>query len=461
MLVVVHGEGAGAGVEAQHQAAGGELHAVVVAQDRQQHAVGEVLRGRAPVDVEEVRERGGGAVLQHVLPPCVVGGEHAHVVGHDVHHDRHAVLAQLRHEVGELGLRADLGVERLVVDDVVAVRAAGARAQERRAVDVAHAEAREVGHERGRVAEGELAVQLQAVGGERDARLLEARRALAPGARLAADGRERARHAAQARIARPCVHLEGKLAAPVGMLVDGARQVGLLRHAQHVLHLHHHHRRGRARGVRLHRDRELLGERCRGIGGPGDQSLGAQGVHQRRALARSLGPRALELARVEQPQGIARGEVGAVPPAGERRQVVRGPRHQRAPRIGRRRLECDAVALEEQQAVGEDLVRLELAAQLLGDGAQVLADHEAALAVALERHDAEQVGERVAHVRALARLAPGRNPPQAREPHHVVDAQRSRAQHVGAQRRDERRVGGLAQTPRIVAAAGPSPGRAS
>jgi hypothetical protein len=72
VLVVAHGEDAGIGVVHQAQLPARELVAVRVAEERQQHAVGEVLAGRVPVDVEEVGESGGGAVLQQVLPPVVV-----------------------------------------------------------------------------------------------------------------------------------------------------------------------------------------------------------------------------------------------------------------------------------------------------------------------------------------------------------------------------------------------------
>ena len=48
----------------------------------------------------------------------------------------------------EIGFRADLGIERFVVDDVVAVRAACARLEERRRVEVADAERSEIRDDR-------------------------------------------------------------------------------------------------------------------------------------------------------------------------------------------------------------------------------------------------------------------------------------------------------------------------
>jgi hypothetical protein len=60
---------------------------------------------------------------------------------------------------------ADFRVKRCVIDDVVAVPASGTRAQVGRTIDVAHAQRGEIRHDRRGVGEGELAVQLQALGG--------------------------------------------------------------------------------------------------------------------------------------------------------------------------------------------------------------------------------------------------------------------------------------------------------
>src|SRR4029079_6370455 len=88
----------------------------------------------------------------------------------------------------------DLRVDRVVVDDVVAVRAAGTRLEERRGVEVTDAEACEVGTQLDRVGEGEVLVQLDAV-----SRIRHARR---PMAREAALG-HRLHGGDDARVARP------------------------------------------------------------------------------------------------------------------------------------------------------------------------------------------------------------------------------------------------------------------
>ncbi len=219
------------------------------------------------------------------------------------------------------------------------------------------------------------------------------------------------------------------------MLGDGAGKVRLLGHAEHVFHLHDHHARRRAREERLHREPQVFAREARlperaDEGGPG--------------LAALLALR-FELPGREMSQCRTRAQVFLLPPPGEGRQVVRRPGDERAAWIRRRRPEFAAVALEEQQAVREDLAVVELAPEVVRNRAQVLSDHEAALAMAFKGHDAEQVVDAIAHVRALGRRHSVRHPVQARQPHHVVDAQRPGARHVRAQRGRERRVRAFAQ----------------
>src|SRR4029078_8083569 len=67
-------------------------------------------------------------------------------------------------ELREGGRAAELVAHAPVIDDVVAVRAAGHRGKERRGVDVADPERGQVPGERRRVREREVAVELEAVG---------------------------------------------------------------------------------------------------------------------------------------------------------------------------------------------------------------------------------------------------------------------------------------------------------
>jgi hypothetical protein len=122
-----------------------------------------------PVDVEPAGVRRTLAMREHVHPPRVVGAD-AHVVGHDVQKQSKSVRVQRIAEALELGHAAQLGVDLRAVGDVVAMRAAGPRAQQRRGVDVTHAQALQVRQDRARRVEVEARVELQPVGGAGDAR---------------------------------------------------------------------------------------------------------------------------------------------------------------------------------------------------------------------------------------------------------------------------------------------------
>ncbi len=289
-------------------------------------------------------------------------------------------------------------------------------------------------------------MHLHAIGGARDARLLEARRRVALLARATADGGQLASEALEARLARELLDRDRELALPVGMLVDGAGQVRLRRHAEHVLHLHQHDRGGCLREEGVHRAGEVAVERASPVhAGALHQPLARERRDQRRARFAARGLLRRELGLAQEPERVARLEVLFLPPTGEGGQVVRRPGDQRAPRVARRRPEAGGVALEEEEAIREHFRLVKAPPQALGDGAQVLADHHAVVALAFEGDDAEHLLDRVADVRAVGGLHPVGHPVEAREPHHMVDAQRARARHVGAQRGDEGRIGAFAQ----------------
>ena len=168
--VIPHREFPGGAVEGDAQLAALQHEPVVVTENRDEHAARHGFVERPPVDVEEPGVTRGRAVLQHVEPPGVVGAHDPHVVGHHVDHEAHAVGMQRRDESVESLPAAELGVERAVVDDVVAVRAPGARPQDRGAIEVTDAEAREVGDDARRIAEREVAVELNAISRARDPR---------------------------------------------------------------------------------------------------------------------------------------------------------------------------------------------------------------------------------------------------------------------------------------------------
>ena len=201
--------------------------------------------------------------------------------------------ASARDEPVEIFRAADFGIEGAVVDDVVAVPAAGARAQIRRAVNVADAELRQVRHDRGRVAKRESAMQLQAVGRARYAHRLGATARARPRGRRRTLRLEPGDERGKTRVGFPLLERHRQLAPPVRMLVYGARQVRLLADFHRIFELRDHQHRRRAREVRMQR----LAQRGHGLG-----AAGRAGAHARRqqplALQRAQrGPRARVRAR--------------------------------------------------------------------------------------------------------------------------------------------------------------------
>ena len=116
-----------AGFEPHLQLAALEHAPVLIAEDRQQHLVVQVGLQRPPVDVEIGRVDGARAILEHVHPPRVERLADAHVVRDEVEHLAHPVRVQLGHEGVVFLARTDRGVQLVVIGDVVAVQALGAR----------------------------------------------------------------------------------------------------------------------------------------------------------------------------------------------------------------------------------------------------------------------------------------------------------------------------------------------
>ena len=190
MLVVVHGERAA--LPLQHQLAGLQDPAVLVAEHRHQHGGRQLALRRVPVDVEVAGVHARRPVLQHVPPPGVGPPGQRHVVGHDVEHLTEVVAGQLCGEPAVAVGAAELAVQPAVVDDVVAVGAAGRGLQHRRAVQVADAKLGQVAGDGRGVVEGEARVQLHPVGGG-------PRAGTRPRARARAGARRRRGHHAGSR----------------------------------------------------------------------------------------------------------------------------------------------------------------------------------------------------------------------------------------------------------------------
>ena len=165
MLAIDGRQPACLGIELQRQLAAGEHLAIRIAQERRQHAA--TLRGvgRIPIDVEELGIRAGTAPLQHVQPPGVVGPAHAHVVGHDIEHEAHAVLPQGLDQPAQRVLATQLRIEAVMVHDIVAMGRPGARCQQWRGIEMTNAQPIEIRHQRRGVIKGETLVELQPCGG--------------------------------------------------------------------------------------------------------------------------------------------------------------------------------------------------------------------------------------------------------------------------------------------------------
>src|SRR5207245_5197163 len=97
-----------------------------------------------PVDVEVGGVLTRRAVLQHVPPPAVPAGD-GHVVGDDVEHLPEPGVAQGGAHALMAGGAAELVVDPAVVDDVVAVGGTGRGLAVGRRIEVAHAQAGQVG----------------------------------------------------------------------------------------------------------------------------------------------------------------------------------------------------------------------------------------------------------------------------------------------------------------------------
>jgi len=435
-------------LERELQLARFENQTVVVSEHRNEHPVHELGIDGRPVDVEELAVDRGRPVLEHVHPPGVVGAHHPHVVGDHVENLAHAVRLQRCAEALEALRAAEVRIERVVVDDVVAVRAVGAGAQAGRAVNVAHAEHGEVGHELRGVREREVGIELQAIGRARNPRAARVA-PQGPRARVRAQLRERARELGEALVGRPAFERQRELAPPVRVLGGGSREVHLFARADHVLELNRQHARGAAGEVLLQPAQQRGGhlrQRSR-IRALGEQPFALERAQQARPVLHArVGLAPARFLAGELSESLARREVASFPIACKRGQVVGRRRHERLGRVFGRGLEFPrGLPLEQQHTVGEDPDARERRTDLVGHGAEVLTDHHAAVALALERDDAEQVVERIVHVGAVAGLSSAGHPEQPREPHDVVDAKRPGVAHVGAQRGDEWRVGGRAQ----------------
>jgi len=129
---------------------------------RQEHRPGSG-RGAVPVNVEPRSEPRRAAMRQDVVPGGIVR-RRGLVIRHHVEQQPHAPGCERLTQLRQLLLAAERRSEARWIDDVIAVRAAGTRGQDRRAVQVRNAEAREVSGHRGGGAERKLTRELKTIG---------------------------------------------------------------------------------------------------------------------------------------------------------------------------------------------------------------------------------------------------------------------------------------------------------
>ena len=106
-------------------------------------------------------------------------------------------------------------------------------------------------------------------------------------------------------------------------------------------------------------------------------------------------------------------QVIAHPEAQKRRQVVRTQHRQRLIVIILRHPIMAIVLVEIHHAVGIHAIIAQRLAHLLRHNAEVFTDYHTALAVAFQRKNRHQIGERIAHIGAEIGVVAVGNPPQA------------------------------------------------
>ncbi len=154
----------------QPDAAAFQHAAVEIAEHRHQDPFLQRGLARIPVNIEIGRVARAVAMLQHIEPAPVERPLDAHMIRDKIGQQAHAPLAQLRAHLSQALDSPQLRVHLILVADIVAMRAAGRRAENGRGIDVRDAELMQVGNQRRQVVEGEARIELHAVGRVRDAK---------------------------------------------------------------------------------------------------------------------------------------------------------------------------------------------------------------------------------------------------------------------------------------------------
>src|SRR5262245_6864578 len=120
MREIPRAEAALFGIEAKRNLAFFKDNAIVIAEHREEHPAPEVRSGSLPIDIEIGGERRLLTPFENIEPPSIVAS-HTHVVRDEVKNQSHAMRVKRIDKGAKIRLAADLPVEFIVIDDVVAV----------------------------------------------------------------------------------------------------------------------------------------------------------------------------------------------------------------------------------------------------------------------------------------------------------------------------------------------------
>lgn len=150
----------GAAVEAELQLSTLEHRAILIVKDRKQEFALQFGTDRIPIDVEVIRERRAGAVLEDVTPPLVRVDVESHVVWDEVEDVTHVPGGERIREGVVIRFGPELWIELLMVADVVTVEAAWTSPQNRRCVAIRDAESVQILDDGPTVGECEVPIEL-------------------------------------------------------------------------------------------------------------------------------------------------------------------------------------------------------------------------------------------------------------------------------------------------------------
>src|SRR5579884_1706108 len=155
-------------VEGQLQFTAIENRAILISENRYQYFSLQFVFQRIPINIEEFCVTRGLTIFEHVEPPGIVRAHDAHVVWDHIENLAHTMFVQCVYEARVVFWRANLWVQMMMVDDVIAVHAARARTQVRRGVTVRDPELSKIRNQVSSLRESEAAVELQPICGKRD-----------------------------------------------------------------------------------------------------------------------------------------------------------------------------------------------------------------------------------------------------------------------------------------------------